>query len=176
MATHECDEEDMVDVDDSVEAHDAVDEIRLPFLNANAQEEHAERELEEYGRCKVEDFLYNDPLEFISLVNAELLSAETHIDCNLHLVEVFDMRSSSIPKDDNQTTSDVCDEGQLGSTISICAPDEIPRFRTRAKTIKISSQPKALTIRVRTHSRKATVNTASGRKVNVAARISGTRV
>ena len=54
--------------------------------------------------------------------------------------------------------------------------DEVPGIRTRAITIKLSSQPRALTIRVRTHNRKATVKTASGRKVNVAARISGTRV
>jgi len=36
MATHEGDEEDMVDVDECVESHDTVDEIHLPFLDADA--------------------------------------------------------------------------------------------------------------------------------------------
>lgn len=42
--------------------------------------------------------------------------------------------------------------------------------------MKRSSKPRHLTIRVRTHIRRATVKTATGRNVNVAARISGTRV
>jgi len=71
VAAHEGDEEDMIDVDEGVEAHDAVDEISLPFLDANTQEEHAEGELEKYGRDKVESFVHNDPLELISLVHAE---------------------------------------------------------------------------------------------------------
>ncbi len=35
-ATHEGDEEDMVDVDDGVEGHETVYEVPLPFLDANA--------------------------------------------------------------------------------------------------------------------------------------------
>jgi hypothetical protein len=42
--------------------------------------------------------------------------------------------------------------------------------------MKRSSKPRQLTIRVRTHIRRATVKIATGRNVKVAARISGTRV
>ena len=74
-ATHEGDEEDMVDVDDGVEGHETVYEVPLPFLDANAQEEHAEREFKEDGRSKVKDFFYNDPLEFISSVKCRVVKS-----------------------------------------------------------------------------------------------------
>jgi hypothetical protein len=47
MATHEDGEDDIANVDDGVEAHYAVNEIYLPFLDANAQEEYTERKFEE---------------------------------------------------------------------------------------------------------------------------------
>lgn len=97
-AAHEGDEKDVEYVDEGVEAHDTVYEVLLPLFDADAQEEDAERELEEDGRHQVEGFVHNDP-----------------VYGRFHLVQVLRVRAAPIPDHNHETASDVDYKGELDS-------------------------------------------------------------